>query len=530
MMRHSCLFRPVSGLLGRILIYMAVTCSVSSCTDDTFDKYQQENTGLLTFDVKVPGNWTNGLSRAATDISIRRMSQSGHAEPLYLVTEISEVAADAAASDAAAKDVVTRGTPVTSTDNFYDNFGLSAICYTGTWPEKEPTDWSTDFAHNLKISKSETSWKLEEGKQLNWLGTGRIRFFAYSPHSATNENGIIHSAPDQGGIPTLTYTIPTDVTKQRDLMTAMEDCSGGKGGAVNLKFKHALTAVTIKTGSAMLEGKITKVSFKGVYGAGTHQIGSDQWTPTGEPKEFSVDLNIDLEKETANESTTKDENNADATAGSDGGIVDYAKPGTEIIDGNLTFLMIPQKLPKDATLEIEYQDKPTKTSRTLTAKLGEKEEIWPMGKKVVYSISSTGIIVGPPTIDLKIDHHDIWMNGIEPTAAEQNAYLPVSGYLRDVQLAAYTKVTQAEEATKIINFSSSVEIEYSTNGGNTWTLTTKDTDGWLPAPQIKADISALANEDDPIPYVPGSILYQHKRVSRNYGTRLPSIPITEHLN
>lgn len=506
MMRHSCLFRPVSGLLGRILIYMAVTCSVSSCTDDTFDKYQQENTGLLTFDVKVPGNWTNGLSRAATDISIRRMSQSGHAEPLYLVTEISEVAADAAASDAAAKDVVTRGTPVTSTDNFYDNFGLSAICYTGTWPEKEPTDWSTDFAHNLKISKSETSWKLEEGKQLNWLGTGRIRFFAYSPHSATNENGIIHSAPDQGGIPTLTYTIPTDVTKQRDLMTAMEDCSGGKGGAVNLKFKHALTAVTIKTGSAMLEGKITKVSFKGVYGAGTHQIGSDQWTPTGEPKEFSVDLNIDLEKETANESTTKDENNADATAGSDGGIVDYAKPGTEIIDGNLTFLMIPQKLPKDATLEIEYQDKPTKTSRTLTAKLGEKEEIWPMGKKVVYSISSTGIIVGPPTIDLKIDHHDIWMNGIEPTAAEQNAYLPVSGYLRDVQLAAYTKVTQAEEATKIINFSSSVEIEYSTNGGNTWTLTTKDTDGWLPAPQIKADISALANEDDPIPYVPGSIL------------------------
>lgn len=66
----------------------------------------------------MPGNWTNGLSRAATDISIRRMSQSGHAEPLYLVTEISEVAADAAASDAAAKDVVTRGTPVTSTDNF----------------------------------------------------------------------------------------------------------------------------------------------------------------------------------------------------------------------------------------------------------------------------------------------------------------------------------------------------------------------------------------------------------------------------
>lgn len=507
MMRHSCLFRPVSRLLGSILIYMAVTCSVSSCTDDTFNKYQQENTGLLTFDVKVPGNWANGLSRAATDISIKRMSQSAHAEPLYLVTEISEVAADAAASDAAAKEAATRGSMVNSTDDFHTNFGLSAICYTGAWPEEEPTDWGTDFAHNLKVTKDGTSWKLEKEKQLNWLGTGRIRFFAYSPYSAIDENGIIHSSTNKKGIPTLTYTVPTDVKKQQDLMTAMEDCSGGKGGAVNLNFKHALTAVTIKTGSAMLEGKITKVSFKGVYGAGTHQIGSDQWTTTGEPKEFSVgDLNIDLEKETPNEPTTKDENNADATAVNDGGIVDYAKPGTEIIDGDLTFLMIPQTLPKDATLEIEYQDKLTSTSRTLTAKLGEKGEKWPMGKKVAYSISSTGIIVGSPTIELKIDHHNIWMNGIEPSAAEQNAYLPVSGYLRDVQLAAYTKVTQAEEATKIINFSSSVEIEYSIDGGNTWTLTTKDTDGWLPAPQTKADISALANGDDPIPYVSGSIL------------------------
>ena len=130
---------------------MAVTCSVSSCTDDTFNKYQQENTGLLTFDVKVPGNWTNGLSRAATDISIKRMSQSAHAEPLYLVTEISEVAADAAASDAVAKEAATRGSMVNSTDDFHTNFGLSAICYTGAWPEEEPTDWGTDFAHNLKI-------------------------------------------------------------------------------------------------------------------------------------------------------------------------------------------------------------------------------------------------------------------------------------------------------------------------------------------------------------------------------------------
>ncbi|MDE6163709.1 MAG: fimbrillin family protein, partial [Bacteroides sp.] len=328
-MRHSCLFRPVSGLLDRIFVYMAVVCSVSSCTDDTFNKYQQEDTGLLTFDVKVPGNWTNGLSRAATDISIKRMSQSNNAEPLYLVTEISEVAADAAASDAAAEEAVTRGSMVNSTDDFYNNFGLSAICYTGTWPKDEPTDWSTDFAHNLKVEKKEGIWKSAE--KLNWLGTGGIRFFAYSPYSSS-DNGIIHSDPSKKGIPTLTYTVPTDVKKQHDLMTAMKDCSGGQGGAVDLKFEHVLTAVTIKTGKEMLAGKVTGITISGVYGKGTCQIGAKNWTLDKDNANcsFSIETEIKL-----------DENKDDL----------MTKPGIELNkdEEGYTFMMIPQTLTDNAT-------------------------------------------------------------------------------------------------------------------------------------------------------------------------------------
>ena len=507
MMRHSCLFRPVSGLLGHIFVYMAVAYSVSSCTDDTFNKYQQENTGLLTFDVKVPGNWTNGLSRAATDISIKRMSQSGDAEPLYLVTEISEVATDAAASDAAAENAVTRGTPVVSTDKFYNNFGLSAICYTGTWPEDEPTDWSTGFAHNLKVKKDGASWKTE--KPLNWLGTGRIRFFAYSPHSDTNENGISHSGANETGTPTLTYTVPQDVKAQRDLMTVMTDCPGGQGGAVHLEFKHALTAVTVKTGQKMLEGEITKVSLIGVYGTGTHPIGSDKWT-VGKTQDFTITLDAPLNLEKEDKPETEAESDSGTTSDEEKEIVDYAKPGVEIIDGELTFMMIPQKLPEGAKLEVEFKDKLSGTTRTLTATLEGSE--WPMGRKVVYSISSTGIIV-EPIINLKINHNDIWMNGVPPaTKAEQDAYLPVSGYLHDVQLAAYAKVAQENQPTKNVPLTS-VEIEYSTDGGNTWKTTTKDIDGWLPAPKSPtAAVATVADEaiaaDDPIPYVSGSILLQ----------------------
>lgn len=508
MMRHSCLFRPVSGLLGSILIYMAVTCSVSSCTDDTFNKYQQENTGLLTFDVKVPGNWTNGLSRATTDISIKRMSQSAHAEPLYLVTEISEVAADAAASDAVAKEAATRGSMVNSTDNFHTNFGLSAICYTGAWPEEEPTDWGTDFAHNLKIEKKEEGiWKSAE--KLNWLGSGGIRFFAYSPYSSS-DNGIVHSDKNQGGIPTLTYTVPTDVTKQQDLMTAMEDCPGGQGGAVNLNFEHALTAVTIKTGTKMLSGEVTEITISGVCGKGTCQIGAKNWEPDKDHADCSFSIKEEIKL---------DENKDDL----------MTKPGIELNkdEEGYTFMMIPQTLTDKATLTIVFADSISKTPHILTAELQKytKDKTWVAGKKYTYSVNTTGIIV-EPIIEMKINRaNTLYPNGgykgidvitltednlyTKMTEADKLEYLPVSGFLNDVSIAAYTRVVQAsatddesKEQIRKLDF----KIEWSTDEGKTWEPAPSGNSnmGWRPdAPSTQT----VADETDgKYPSVNGSIL------------------------
>ena len=508
MMRHSCLFRSVSGLLGSIsiLVYAAVACSVSSCTDDTFNKYQQENTGLLTFDVKVPGNWTNGLSRAATDISIRRMSQSDHAEPLYLVTEISEVAADAAASDAAAEEAATRGSTVNSTDDFHTNFGLSAICYTGTWPEEEPTDWHTDFAHNLEITKKEGIWKSAE--KLNWLGTGGIHFFAYSPYSSS-DNGIVHSDKSKGGIPTLTYTVPKDVTKQHDLMTATKDCSGGQGGAVDLKFEHALTAITIKTGKEMLSGKVTDITISGVYGKGTCQIGAKEWTLEGTPDStFSIKEEIKL-----------DENKDDL----------MTTPGIELNkdEEGYTFMMIPQTLTDKATLTIVFADIISKTPHILTAELQKytKDKTWVAGKKYTYSVNTTGIIV-EPIIEVTINRaNTLYPNGgykgidvmtlkednlyTKMSEADKQAYLPVSGFLNDVSIAAYTRVVQAEaadneskEQLRKLDF----KIQWSTDEGKSWEPLSSDNSkpdmGWRPNPSTQT----VADDTDWKSPVKGSIL------------------------
>lgn len=450
-MRHFRIFRPSFGLMLRMLAGVAACAVSSSCTDDTFDKYgQQGASGMLAFDVTAPSSWTDGSVTtcvADKDISIRKLTYSGGGKNLYLVTEIAEAAVDTAASNA-----ITRGTTTTGETFKSHSFGLSAICYTGDWPEEgEENKWTTNFAHNVEVKcDGQGTWKSE--KPLHWVGSENIKFFAYSPYSAaipasSEENAIdagdatpsiIHSATDATGIPTLTYTVPQDVTKQIDLMYATANCGGSgigdiQNGAVQLNFKHALTAVTIKTGENMLAGKVTKIEISGVYGSGIYPIGAKEWkTADKAERTFSIDKETTLGAE-------KD----DIMTGSDA-VLNEDKDG-------YTFMMIPQTLPEKAKLTVVFTDEFSKTEWTLTADL--KEQQWPMGSMVTYSINSTGIVV-EPVVSLTIKRDGLWpdggynrledsqklgitsLYGNEMSDGEKSAYLPVSGYLHDVEISA----------------------------------------------------------------------------------------------
>ena len=530
-MRHFRIFRPSFGLMLRMLAGVAVCAVSSSCTDDTFDKHgHQGASGMLAFDVAAPGSWADGSAAtrvADKDISIRKLTQSGGGKPLYLVTEIAEAAVDTAASNA-----ITRGTTTTKETFKNHSFGLSATCYTGDWPGEEETNkWTTNFAHNIKVSYTESDSKWKSEKSLYWAGSENIKFFAYSPYSAaapaSSEEGaadaddatpsVIHSAADATGIPTLTYTVPTDVTKQIDLMYATADCGGNgtgdvRNGAVQLNFKHALTAVTIETGEKMLAGKVTKIEISGVHGSGSYPIGATSWTITDETagRTFSIDNETALDG-------NKDKNEI------------MTKPGT-ILNGDdkgYTFMMIPQELTDDAKLTISFTDKLTNTERTLTAKLKEftKNGIWEIGKLYTYSINSTGIVI-TPVIELKVNRDNtLYPNGgykgtwsagnphpsspslyIEMTDEEKQAYLPVSGILNDVSIAAYMEVAQAnaesaaaKKQIRKLDFT----IEWSIDGGTTWNSSKESPElGWKPA----TGSQSRADDTDPTQPVSGSII------------------------
>ena len=431
-----------------------VSCAAwaaTSCTQDALDGQLPDPNAPMTFGVGVPDTWVDGTpvrpARAET-IVVDELACPDGMQPLYLVTEVSEPVVSEETQGGS--DAATRGVQIGSEGEFHDSFGLSGICYTGSFPADGATDGlTTNFAHDIEMVRTASgSW---DGKKLYRPGSGRLRFFAYAPHSSDERlKGALRQVQQaDGGLPRITYTVPLKTEDQLDIMAATADCAGSGSAPVELKFGHVLTSVTVKTGDAMLGGTVTKVEFSGVWRTGTHVIGSGSWSGHSDKGTFTVVNTVELPDQS-------DENADNA----------YAKPGTPLVDGKLTLLMLPQTLPDEAELKVFFTDDLTGKERTLTASLGGKK--WPAGRRVSYSISSTGIVI-EPTVKIETSEPEVHING----------------YLSGVQLAAYARVVQKDhpEATVALPY----VVQYSTDDGKTWTQ-----GGWVPdkAPSEGADPAA----------------------------------------
>lgn len=249
----------------------------------------------------------------------------------------------------------TRGSLVEA-DNFYDSFGVLASVYTGTWSEDSCLP---DYMYDVEVTEA-SAWTTS----YYWPGAGRnIRFFAYAPYGG---QGIVLSDKTSAGTPSITYTVPTDVADQQDLLVAATSgMAGNTAAAAPLSFAHALTAVRFTTGDDMMSGRITKITLKGVYGSGSHTMGSDSWNGYGATTDFSQTL---------------------------AATVDGAA-NQEVTPVAATFMMLPQTLPSGASIEVVYMDDLTSTQRTLIASIAGSQ--WPMGRTVTYRISTSSIVITP---------------------------------------------------------------------------------------------------------------------------------------
>ena len=196
------------------------------------------------------------------------------------------------------------------------------------WFYNEPT-----FSNGKLVTPRKWSWAIPHA-----------RFYAVFPQVKNEYTKIKLSPETYEGSPYIEFEAETEVTNQKDLMTA---CSGhvhysvqGTAPRTDLDFRHALTAIKFAVGQNLSINKtISKVEIRNALSKGKYTL-SDKFDGTGAKWENLSDAKtFKLEGLAV---STKQNPNAVLT-GNDG--------------DNYTFYMIPQELTgKNITVYVEFAD------------------------------------------------------------------------------------------------------------------------------------------------------------------------------
>lgn len=417
-----------------------------ACDDDPFGKNSGFSSDAPVFNAELSSSWHKGTPTSRSRSAEIRIDEAettlSDGTPLYLVTE--KHVLDSCKADA---DPKARGAQINSMDLFPASFGLSAFCHTGNIADYGKDEIVSNFVGNVEIKKD--GYPVDNNDDLNWPGKGsNVTFYAYAPF-ADGVNGV----QAVSGKPELTLTVNKNIKDQIDLLTAVsKDCSGdGSDGKVDLKFGHALSAVTFVAGDAMMAGTIKKITLSGVYATGGTVIGSATWTSLSNVSEFTTgDISLEVKN------------------GGDYYNV-YSDKGTQITGGdeNLTMFMIPQTLPAGARIKIDFVDALSASSHTIEADISGFK--WEPGKLYKYSLSTSGITVTPVVeiLDYKKTPKTYPDKDDAYKIKKSEVVVPYSGVLDDVKLKAYLRIARAGQTGESV-VGSSFTVEASTDGGTTW--------------------------------------------------------------
>lgn len=384
----------------------AIFVLTTSCTDEI----EQPRAGnRISFTTEIQNTWISfdqNEGRAETRSTVSTLQSDG-GKAFYLHTLYADSIASPLSSDSIP---ATRSTPV-ATNNMYDAFGISAYAYTGNWNNTQ----KPNYMYDVPVSKTGNSWLPVSTHY--WPGNAyKLKFFAYAPQN----NSAYQLSGQIAGAPTVSCTVPDNVAEQLDLLVAAsEEINGGANTTVNLKFRHALTAVKFVCGSDMKAGTVKSVTLKGVNSTGVYDFGTDTWSRVSSPKDFSQTLNR-------------------PTSGA---------PNTAITAPEQTFMMIPQTLPDNAVIEVVFND--GITDNILTGHIGKS--VWQMGKTVTYQLSSTSIN---------------WQYTL--TVSSETLNFNYLGGTQSYSVTSYRKNNQG--VTEPVEWTS----QYSTNNRVTWSNTKPD--------------------------------------------------------
>lgn len=191
--------------------------------------------------------------------------------PLAPVEEGSSPISFGNVSVASVNDADTRGRMIEDNRHMHDNMNVYAYTwqYTGSFdPAKVNTNEATlnETTDVAVLMNRETvrlvmpvpgdeHWYYNPIKR--WPDKGKVRFYAYTPDE---ENTSILQV-SSGHLPTLTYIMPSELNKQKELMIATpieRDMSTQGTGEVDFNFNHVMSAVRFKIDQSVTSDLLIK--------------------------------------------------------------------------------------------------------------------------------------------------------------------------------------------------------------------------------------------------------------------------------
>ncbi len=334
---------------GMAAVLLSVT--LFSCSSDVpYEHTDYSTTDNICFGISDSGNGTRAAAvneAITTDRYVLRSSESS--DTLCVRAVVSDGIGKAAAKHA------TRASMQKTT--MYDQFNVVAQL------KKSDGNIAPRYYMNEVAAKQGDVWQ-PSSSIYYWPDNGSLRFLAWAPLDAELDESPVKPSEDVNKT-TIKYTVPADLSKQRDLVAAATDYNaspaGGVCAPVSLQFKHLCTAVVVKTGATMAPGTIKSVTVTNVRNSGTYDMLRSAWTLNDATTSYTVSPNM------ATGSTTAE--------------------GTKLNADDATFMLLPQILGAESKLEVMFHDNISGRDRLLTASLNGAE--WPMGKTVTYRLSIT---------------------------------------------------------------------------------------------------------------------------------------------
>ena len=246
--------------------------------------------------------------------------------------------------------------------------GMSAFVF-----DKDAQPGLPEYMWNGEVVRKGAGWNTAGSYDKPAAGQS-ILFQAYYPFCPQDGTGLVRLADRSVPGPlALEYEVPSDVSGQLDLMTGGSEAldTDEELEDVPVTMHHRLAAIQFVTGDIGLAGTVKSISLKNIHGKGSYRHGDAEWTLLDLPDGVSFTVRPDFVVD-------------GVTLAAD---PDGRKP---VADGDNTFLMLPQAIPDEARMVIEYEatvDGVTSV-HTLEAKLGSRSvPEWQMGKIYTYQIS-----------------------------------------------------------------------------------------------------------------------------------------------